>query len=179
MATAYENQNYDTISECSDVERGLEHLLEKSSDNCYDINSSSTSSNKLKEEQKINATTTSSSGSKVSENSAYSAESAPSATSEQPIKLANSDTQSLTTINKDDLISDIDGLRRDHEESQAIERTKLKKKKKFFVSADNDSSIGSPKDSPKYRILKKKYRHSFVKSVNEKVWVVNVVFLPV
>ena len=177
MAATYDTQNYDTISECSDAERGLEHLLEKSSENYYDINSSAASSNKI-EEHKINTATTSSSVSEVSKNSAYSTESVRSKTSEQPMKLANSDTVSLTTINKDDLISEIDSLRRDHEESQVIERTKLKKKKKFFVSADNDSSIGSPKDSPKYRILKKKYRHSFVRSVNEKVWVVNVFFSP-
>ena len=174
MATTYGIQNYDTISESGDPERGLEHLLEKSSDNCYDINSSAASSNRLEEEHKINAATTSSDVSKVSKNSDHSTESARSGTSEQPIKMANLDTLSMTTINKDDLISEIDSLRRDHEESQAIERTKLKKKKKFFVSADNDSSIGSPKDSPKYRILKKKYRHCFVKSVSEKVWVLDI-----
>ena len=169
MATTYGIQNYDPVSENSNPERGLEELLEKSSDNYYEINSSTVSSARL-EQDKTNVATTSSNANKVSGNSGYSNESAPPEKSEQPTKLAKSDTVSLTTINKDDLISEIYSLRRDHEESQAIERTKLKKKKKFFISADNDSSVGSPKDSPKYRILKKKYRHSFVRSVNEKVW---------
>ena len=160
MTTSYGMQNYDSIAENSYPERGLEQLLEKSNDGFSNGNNvGQSASNDKISEKSIN---------EAVQSSEYTSDVARSNASEE-MKVTNTDTMSLTTINKDDLISEIDSLKRDHEESQTIERTKLKKKKKFFISADVDSSINSPKDSPKFRILKKKYRHSFVKSVTEKV----------
>ena len=173
MTTGYAMQNYDPIAENNYPERGLEQLLEKSNDGYSSINSGvqSAINNKVTDMTANgavgNSVATSSMG-KYARGNEYANEVCGTSTSES-LKGTNTDTMSLTTINKDDLISEIDSLKRDHEESQAIERTKLKKKKKFFISTDVDSSITSPKDSPKFRILKKKYRHSFVKSVSEKV----------
>ncbi len=162
----YKTQTYGSMAETnySPGDKGVEHLLEKADGiSKKGANSSAhvqTTSNKFEELRTCVSAAMAAIGDRYDVTTNID-----DFTNDTPIE--NNDT--LTTINKDDLISDMETSKREQEESQAIERTKLKKKKKFFVSAEAEGTTSSPKDSPKFRILKKKYRHSFVRSNTEKV----------